>query len=138
MQSLDEQSLPSLFQAANNRYLAPGQALVEIRQNAGIIPVAITRDHRLVWLDIGDCPLSEWKFRFSIQNLIEVSGLTTSFTTDIELLNRETAEFGPDHGPAGFIFHMSKCGSTLMARILDQSPHHITLKEPTPLHERFW
>lgn len=25
-----------------------------------------------------------------------------------------------------------------MARILDQSPNHVTLKEPTPLHERFW
>lgn len=138
MQSLDEDSVPTLFQAANARYLGPDQALAEIRQNDGIIPVAFTKDHRLVWMDIGDSPLDEWKFRFSIRNLIDASGVTTCFTTDVDILRREAAELGQDQPPAGFIFHMSKCGSTLMARVLDQSPNHIVLKEPTPLHERFW
>lgn len=138
MESLDENSVPSLFQAANKTHLAPEQALAEIRQHAGIIPVALTEDHRLVWLDIGGNPLSEWKFRFSIRNLIEASGLPTCFTTDLEFLNRETADFEQGNQPAAFVFHMSKCGSTLMAKILDQSPHHVTLKEPTPLHERLW
>lgn len=138
MQSLDEHSVPSLFQTASANYCAPEQALARIQQNTGFIPVAWTGDHKLVWLDIGDCPLSEWKFRFSIRNLIDGSNAPDCFTTDIEILQSEDLDPGASHQPTGFLFHMSKCGSTVMARILDQSPQHITLKEPTPLHEPFW
>jgi len=138
MQSLDEQSTPALFQAARSRHLEAEEALAEIRRHKGVIPVALTQDDRIVWRDIGDCPLHEWKFRFSIRNLVETSGPGLCFTTDMDILRCDDTELGPGQPPAGFIFHMSKCGSTLMARILDQSPHHIVLKEPTPLHERFW
>lgn len=35
--------------------------------------------------------------------------------------------------PAGFIHHMSRCGSTLIARMLDADPAHVVLSEPEPL-----
>lgn len=138
MESLDEQSAPHLFQVANARYLAAGSAIIDIRDNPGLIPVAITQSGQLVWLDIEDCPLSEWKFRFSIRNLIERSGVGTCFTTNLDLLKDPALDLDQQPPPAGFIFHMSKCGSTLLSKILDQSPAHIVLKEPTPFHERFW
>lgn len=35
--------------------------------------------------------------------------------------------------PAGFLFHMSRCGSTLAARMLAASDRHVVLSEPEPL-----
>jgi hypothetical protein len=48
----------------------------------------------------------------------------------------------PGVKPAGFIFHLSRCGSTLIARMLAALPRHIVLSEPGVLdrvlqaHER--
>jgi Sulfotransferase family len=35
--------------------------------------------------------------------------------------------------PAGFIFHLSRCGSTLLARLLGDYPGHAKISEPEPL-----
>ncbi|NML06942.1 sulfotransferase [Sphingomonas sp. G-3-2-10] len=35
--------------------------------------------------------------------------------------------------PSGFIFHMSRCGSTLAAQMLAATPDHIVASEPAPL-----
>ncbi len=35
--------------------------------------------------------------------------------------------------PAGFIHHMSRCGSTLVAQMLAADPRHVVLSEPEPL-----
>lgn len=35
--------------------------------------------------------------------------------------------------PSGFIFHTSRCGSTLVARMLMALPHHCVMSEPDPL-----
>ncbi len=40
----------------------------------------------------------------------------------------------PGLSPSGFIFHMSRCGSTLTARMLAALPAHRVLSEPTPLN----
>jgi hypothetical protein len=39
----------------------------------------------------------------------------------------------PAPDPAGFIFHMSRCGSTLLARMLMAVPGHVVASEPEPL-----
>jgi len=40
----------------------------------------------------------------------------------------------PGLAPAGFIFHMSRCGSTLVSRLLAGLPGSLVLSEPDPLH----
>ena len=133
-----ELSMPELFQTANTRYLQPEQAIKVIKSNLGVIPVAITAEYRVIWLDVGDYPFKEWKFRYATQNLIEKRGLSDCFTTDIQLLAREDLELDESQDPAGFVFHMSKCGSTLMAKVLDQPETQMIVKEATPLHENLW
>jgi len=133
-----EQSVPELFQVANNNYLQPEQAIEIIRQNSGIIPVAITPEHRVIWLDVGDYPYREWKFRYATQNLIEKQGLGDCFSTDIQILSNEELSLDTLQDPAGFVFHMSKCGSTLMSKVLDQPEKQMIIKEATPLHENLW
>jgi hypothetical protein len=43
---------------------------------------------------------------------------------------RHAAECLP---PSGFIFHMSRCGSTLASQMLAQSPRHIVISEAAPI-----
>ena len=43
------------------------------------------------------------------------------------------AAIAPERAPAGFIFHMSRCGSTLIAQMLAQLSPAIVLSEPQPL-----
>lgn len=35
--------------------------------------------------------------------------------------------------PSGFIFHMSRCGSTLVAQMLAALPHHVVISEAAPI-----
>ena len=52
--------------------------------------------------------------------------------TDMEMVGR----FVDDHpgiAPSGFIFHMSRCGSTLVAQMLTAMPEHLVLSEPGPV-----
>lgn len=133
-----EQSVPELFRVANKKYLQSEQAIEIIKQNIGVIPVAITAEYRIIWLDVGDYPYREWKFRYATQNLIEKQGLGDCFTTDIQVLSSEELSLDSLQDPAGFIFHMSKCGSTLMSKVLDQPETQMIIKEATPLHENLW
>lgn len=47
------------------------------------------------------------------------------------LVDTRDAAAGP--APAGFIHHMSRCGSTLVAQMLGADPRHVVLCEPAPL-----
>lgn len=130
--------VPELFQTANDNYLQPDQAIDLIKQNSGIIPVSITAEFRVIWLDVGDYPYKEWKFRYATRNLIQQKGLGNCFSTDIQLLANKDLTLNDCQNPSGFVFHMSKCGSTLVAKVLDQPDNQIVIKEPTPLHENLW
>lgn len=48
---------------------------------------------------------------------------------------RELCASAPDTyaSPAGFVFHLSRCGSTLLGRLLASFPGHACLSEPEPL-----
>lgn len=45
----------------------------------------------------------------------------------------DNAELDASLKPAGFIFHMSRCGSTLVSQMLAAVPEHIMASEPAPL-----
>jgi hypothetical protein len=52
--------------------------------------------------------------------------------TSIEEVGRHVAEH-PGLPPAGFVFHMSRCGSTLVAQMLAAVADHLVLSEPAPV-----
>ena len=54
--------------------------------------------------------------------------------TPLEKLG-EIAATLPSVRPTGFIFHMSRCGSTLISQMLAASPQNIVLSEPAPLDD---
>lgn len=55
-----------------------------------------------------------------------------SCTTPLEALDVEVDEL-PVAEPAGFVFHMSRCGSTLIAQMLSRLTSTVVLSEPQPL-----
>lgn len=52
--------------------------------------------------------------------------------TDIDAVGRFVAD-RPGLVPAGFIFHMSRCGSTLVSQMLDAVPEHLVVSEAGPI-----
>jgi hypothetical protein len=46
-----------------------------------------------------------------------------------------TEPAAPELRPAGLIFHMSRCGSTLVSRMLAALPENVVLSEPGPLDQ---
>jgi hypothetical protein len=52
-------------------------------------------------------------------------------TTIDALLERQAADPGP--APDGFIFHLSRCGSTLLGRMLNALEGSLVISEPNPL-----
>lgn len=53
--------------------------------------------------------------------------------TPIEAL-REFHRFQPGIPPSGFIFHMSRCGSTLISQLLATLPGAVVISEADPIH----
>jgi hypothetical protein len=47
----------------------------------------------------------------------------------------EVAENSPGVAPAGFVFHVSRCGSTSVARMLAASDQNVVLSEPPPIDQ---
>jgi len=84
-----------------------------------VIPIVISPepDRCLTWLDVGDYPFREWKFRESVAAAVTNRDDITAFTTDLSRLDRPEKLLKP-LPIAGFIFHMSRCGSTLFAKAL--------------------
>ncbi|MBV7329470.1 hypothetical protein KFU94_14705 [Chloroflexi bacterium TSY] len=88
-------------------------------------------------MNVGNYQFTESKFRYSIQRLTANEHQPDGFTTDINLL--ASNEFLEDTlYPSGFVFHMSRCGSTLLAKSLARAPQHIVIDEGTPLNDGLW
>jgi len=85
------------------------------------------------WAWFGDAPLSEPLYEDSVRNATALP-FNRMFRTRTSLAaliddadNHDVAE------PSGFVFHMSRCGSTLVGRMLMAVPGHAVASEPEPL-----
>jgi len=81
------------------------------------------------WRDLGDGRFTEPFFEQTISR----QGRTTSpIRTPISALS-ELEPASPGIPPTGFVFHMSRCGSTLVAQMLAASAEHIVISEADPI-----
>jgi len=135
----DHEVIRELIPGIEQRRVSVDVALAQLRACPALIPVAIEpTDGGLVYLaDIGSHPLREWQFMYSIKKLAEDGALGQSFVTDMALLgHRDLAPAGLS--PSGFIFHVSRCGSTLLAKALARSPRNVGINQGGPLQRGFW
>lgn len=139
----DHEVVSGLIPDIGNRHLGIEAAIARIRSMPGLIPVAVDPEieaggrGKVLWADIGDYPYREWQHIFTIAVLAEQGALGETFTTDFAILQDDRILADPVM-PSGFMFHISRCGSTLTGKALARSPRHLVINQGAPLQRGFW
>lgn len=135
----DHEVVGELIPDAVHRSLDIEEAFERIAHGPGLVPVAIDPGNggRVLWADLGDHPFQEWQFLFTVKHLAETGAIGEAFHTDITILRDDRVVNGGIK-PSGFVFHISRCGSTLVAKALARSPAHIVITQGGPLQRGFW
>ena len=68
-------------------------------------------------------------FGWSVQDWETRHGAARIVESDLDVLKEENLIPNPCQ-PPGFIFHMSRCGSTALSQALAQSPRNLVISEP--------
>jgi hypothetical protein len=85
--------------------------------------------HRIDWCFVGDMPLLDPFYQQTIAPALCGSAAECALrSTPLELLHQYVGKGLP---PSGFIFHMSRCGSTLIAQMLAAVPGNRVISEAT-------
>ena len=119
-------------------YLPLDQAIETIQARAGYIPVAIdpAGEGRIYWANLSDRPLREWQFLYSVNSAVNGGGVD-AFSTDMQILNIQ--DVVTDSAPVrGLVFHISRCGSTLLGKCLAACPNYLVINQGGPLQRGFW
>jgi len=93
----------------------------------GVVSEALVR-----WMEFGSTPLAEPFFNHTVDRLRKATPPARELDTDLETMVRVSRRL-PAIRPAGFIFHISHCGSTLIANALKTSNHALVVSEPRPV-----
>jgi hypothetical protein len=106
----------------------------------GWLPVDLRHDPRpqivteasLRWVEFGSTPLSEPFFDHTVNKLRQAVPPAREIRTDVETMLRASANLR-QVTPAGIIFHISRCGSTLIANGLRASESVLVASESQPI-----
>lgn len=139
----DHEVVSGLIPDIGSRHLGAEEAIAKIHSTPGMIPVAIDPETenggtgKVLWADIGNYPYREWQHIFTISTLAEQGKIGESFVTDFAILQDDRILADPIE-PSGFMFHISRCGSTLTGKALARSPRHLVINQGAPLQRGFW
>jgi hypothetical protein len=85
------------------------------------------------WCYLGERRFTDPFFQMTLQTAMShPANILFRRQTPIDVM-REWYESRPGIAPTGIIFHLSRCGSTLLAQMLASLPQTIVLSEPEPL-----
>jgi hypothetical protein len=85
------------------------------------------------WCDLGDARFTDPFFDDTVRRALRLPfNLLFRHRTPARLLT-EWERIEPEIPPTGFIFHLSRCGSTLISRMLAALPRNIVLSEAAPI-----
>jgi hypothetical protein len=88
------------------------------------------------WADFGGLRLSDPFFEQSAGAVVRSpAALLFRRRCSMDTLEALLGAEPPELRPAGFVFHLSRCGSTLLAQVLAASPRHRVLSEAPPLDQ---
>lgn len=116
-----------------NKPIEEVKALLNSRR--GLLPLELHCDVREIsWFDFGDMHLRETFLEISAEERMSQHTDALTVVTDLDLL--ETPDLYDDaFSPSGFIFHVGRCGSTLLAKALSSLERHIVIKEAEPVQQ---
>lgn len=104
---------------------------------AGWFPVDVSWEENppvVEWRYLGSTPFEEPFFFQTVARVTASDPSRTPLRTPIDVLEGFDKEVGGDL-PTGFLFHMSRCGSTLATRLLASSPQNLVLSEPGAVNQ---
>jgi hypothetical protein len=93
---------------------------------------AVVEDSLVYWMEFGLTPLAEPFFDNTVSKLRQAAPPAREIATDVETMLRVSARL-PAIRPAGFIFHLSHCGSTLVANAMKTSDRAVVVSESRPV-----
>lgn len=135
----DHEVVAALLPEAFREHLAVSAAVDRLRANPGLVPVAI--DPRgegcIIWADLGRHPFKEWQFVYTVRYLAENGRIGECFTSEMAVLD-QPGLFQDSVVPSAFVFHISRCGSTLVAKALARPEGHMMISQGGPLQYGFW
>jgi hypothetical protein len=102
----------------------------------GWLPIRVWRpagEWQVDWCWFGDTPLHQPFFRDAVEGALRLP-FNQAFRrqTPLAVLG-DWQTSSPGLAPSAFIFHASRCGSTLISQMLAQLDNHIVISEPPPL-----
>ena len=116
-----------------NRPIEEVKAL--LKSQRGLLPLELHCDNReITWFDFGDMHLRETFLEISAEERLSQHADAMTVVTDLEVLEAPDL-FDDALSPAGFIFHVGRCGSTLLAKVLSSLDRHIVIKEAEPVQQ---
>ena len=89
---------------------------------------AVVSDASLRWMEFDGSTFAEPFFEQTISRLRQSTPAVREIDTDLETLLR-AGKTRPKVAPAGFIFHVSHCGSTLVANALKTAKGAVVVAE---------
>jgi len=101
---------------------------------AGWTPVALNLADAVPSLDWGDLRGTRFSEPFLHQTVERWAGGTPSPLVRTDLAALEVLDDEPSLDPAALIFHASRCGSTLLSRLLGTVPGTLVVSEPAPVN----
>jgi hypothetical protein len=108
---------------------------MEIEQIVGWTPIQVDWNESyptIEWCDMRDVAFLEPFFRETVAHCFDKDPNRTRLKTKLDKL-AWLNEINPGLEPTGFIFHMSRCGSTLVSRSLSVLPENIVISEADPI-----
>lgn len=110
--------------------------VTDIATLEGWIPVQLyanAREPLVDWAYLGKSQFNEPFFSDTVERCLrQPFNLLFRHQTPIEVLRR-LYEQRPGISPTGFIFHMSRCGSTLVSQMLAKVPGNVVISEAGPI-----
>lgn len=105
-------------------------ATINAAELAGWTPIAIHLDDptpSIDWADLRDLRFTEPFFDDTVERWAEGTPTPRMVNTGLDAL--VVLDQAPSLDPSGLIFHMSRCGSTLVTRLLQQLPRCVVVSE---------
>ncbi len=100
----------------------------------GMVPFEVHIEGEVVlWADFGRTAFVDPFFHTTIHRYHQTHGPLEVIPSSLEMMCA-LAEQQPGLAPSGLIFHMSRCGSTLLAQMLAALEENVVIAEPQPLN----
>lgn len=104
----------------------------QLRQYTPVQLLAHGKEKSVAWLNLGSRSYSDPFFEQTVFRSWCEQKMPRPLRTSTALMGQLRSAY-PGLAPAGFIFHVSRCGSTLLSNILRAVPRYIVISEPNPV-----